>query len=71
MINNINDLKPLSKISIRKFKLCDITGLPARYEDPRSGLYFYDASVYEYIMALKPSEREKYYKLNRYERKYK
>lgn len=61
----------LTKISFNKFKVCDITSLPAKYECPRSGLCFYDVSTYEYIMNMDASERERYYEINRYKREYK
>ena len=40
-------LKPIKKY-------CDITGLPAKYTEPKSGLHYYDSSVYQYIKTLEP-----------------
>ncbi|KAI9179783.1 chromatin-remodeling complex subunit ies6 [Blastocladiella emersonii ATCC 22665] len=33
-------------------KYCDITGLPAPYTDPATGLHYYNAEVYQHIKAL-------------------
>ena len=41
-------------VSVRpRKKLCDLTSLPARYTCPKTGLYFYDLSVYEEIGNLR------------------
>lgn len=41
-------------VSVRRRKrLCDLTGLPAKYTCPRTGLYFYDLSVYEEISKMR------------------
>ena len=37
----------------RKKKLCDLTGLPANYTCPRTGLHFYDLSVYDEISEMR------------------
>ncbi|ELA42483.1 uncharacterized protein VICG_00582 [Vittaforma corneae ATCC 50505] len=42
-------------------KLCDFTGLPALYTDPRTSLRFYDLSVYKYMQNLPAEISEKYY----------
>lgn len=35
-----------------KKKYCDITGLPARYKDPKTGLFYYNAEVYQVVRGL-------------------
>lgn len=35
-----------------KQKYCDVTGLIAKYSDPRTGLYFHNADVYKFIEGL-------------------
>lgn len=42
-------------------KLCDFTGLPTSYTDPRSSLRFYDLSVYKYLQSLSADLSEKFY----------
>ncbi|KCZ76757.1 hypothetical protein H311_02238, partial [Anncaliia algerae PRA109] len=34
-------------------KLCDITGLPAKYTCPRTGLFYYDTACYNLICESK------------------
>ncbi|KAI9193286.1 YL1 nuclear protein C-terminal domain-containing protein [Polychytrium aggregatum] len=43
-----------------KKKYCDITGLEARYTDPRTGLRYHNADVYQYIQTLTPQLTQSY-----------
>jgi INO80 complex subunit C len=36
-------------------RYCDITGLVARYHDPKTGLWYHSATVYQYIRGLSPN----------------
>ncbi|CAD25328.1 hypothetical protein [Encephalitozoon cuniculi GB-M1] len=46
-----------SRVSVKpRMKLCDLTGLPAPYTCPNTGLFYYDSSVYKRICEL-PSDR--------------
>lgn len=58
----------LIKIGLNHFKVCDITGLPTKYTDPRSQLNFYDTSVYNFIKSLDYAEVERYYEISHYKR---
>lgn len=40
---------------IPRAKYCDVTGLPANYHDPNTGLRYYNAAVYQHIQGLSPS----------------
>lgn len=52
----------LQKMSIKpRKKLCDFTGLPTSYTDPRSSLRYYDLSVYKYLQNLPADLSEKFY----------
>lgn len=51
---------PRFSVKPRK-KICDFTGLPTSYTDPRSLLRFYDLSVYKYLQSLSAEISEKYY----------
>lgn len=43
-----------------KKKYCDITGLPAKYKDPKSGLYYYNAEIYAVVKALSTTQVQEY-----------
>lgn len=43
-----------------KKKYCDITGLPARYKDPKTGLYYYNAEVYAVVRGLATYQVQEY-----------
>jgi len=43
-----------------KKKYCDITGLPARYTDPKTGLNYYNAEVYTVIRTLGTTQVHEY-----------
>ena len=43
-----------------KKKYCDITGLPAKYKDPKTGLYYYNAEVYAVVKGLGTGQVQEY-----------
>lgn len=43
-----------------KKKYCDITGLPAKYKDPKSGLYYYNAEIYAVVKGLSTTQVQEY-----------
>jgi INO80 complex subunit C len=43
-----------------KNKYCDITGLPAKYKDPKTGLYYYNAEVYAVVKGLTTGQVQEY-----------
>ena len=43
-----------------KKKYCDITGLPAKYRDPKSGLYYYNAEIYAVVKGLSTTQVQEY-----------
>ncbi|CAK3826993.1 Chromatin-remodeling complex subunit IES6 [Lecanosticta acicola] len=43
-----------------KKKYCDITGLPAKYKDPKSGLYYYNAEIYVVVKNLSTTQVQEY-----------
>lgn len=43
-----------------KKKYCDITGLPAKYTDPKSGLFYYNAEVYKVVKNLNTMQVQEY-----------
>jgi len=43
-----------------KKKYCDITGLPAKYRDPKTGLYYYNAEVYAVVKGLSTTQVQEY-----------
>ncbi|KAK5132795.1 hypothetical protein LTR08_008596 [Meristemomyces frigidus] len=43
-----------------KKKYCDITGLPAKYTDPKSGLFYYNAEVYKVVKGLNTTQVQEY-----------
>jgi INO80 complex subunit C len=43
-----------------KKKYCDITGLPAKYKDPKTGLYYYNAEVYAVVKGLTTGQVQEY-----------
>lgn len=43
-----------------KKKYCDITGLPAKYKDPKSGLYYYNAEMYAVVKGLSTTQVQEY-----------
>lgn len=52
----------LSRFSVKpRRKLCDFTGLPTSYTEPRTSLRFYDLSVYKYLQGLSAELSEKFY----------
>lgn len=57
-------LENANKLSIRCAKrLCDITGLPAKYKCPRTGLYYHDLLVYDFIRNMKMETVKNYINL--------
>lgn len=42
---------------------CDITGLPARYRDPKTGLWFADKSVFAYARGLSTQRQQQFLQL--------
>lgn len=83
MLKSMETMEPkyyacYNTISTRpKKKICDITGLPAKYTCPRTNLNFYDLSVYEEICDMRHETIDKirYMKnygqeLNVFKRKY-
>lgn len=52
----------LPRFSVKhRRKLCDFTGLPTPYTEPRTSLRFYDLSVYKYLQSLSADISEKFY----------
>ena len=43
-----------------KKKYCDITGLPAKYKDPKTGLYYYNAEIYAVVKGLTTGQVQEY-----------
>jgi INO80 complex subunit C len=43
-----------------KKKYCDITGLPAKYTDPKTGLHYFNAEVYGVVRTLGTSQVQEY-----------
>ncbi|KAK3724150.1 chromatin-remodeling complex subunit ies6 [Vermiconidia calcicola] len=43
-----------------KKKYCDITGLPAKYKDPKTGLYYFNAEVYAVLKGLTTGQVQEY-----------
>ncbi|KAF1812921.1 hypothetical protein P152DRAFT_330910 [Eremomyces bilateralis CBS 781.70] len=43
-----------------KKKYCDITGLPASYTDPKSGLRYHNKEVFQYVRTLSQTQVEQY-----------
>lgn len=43
-----------------KKKYCDITGLPAKYTDPKTGLQYYNAEIYRVIKGLNTAQVQEY-----------
>jgi INO80 complex subunit C len=43
-----------------KKKYCDITGLPAKYKDPKTGLYYYNAEIYTVVKGLTTGQVQEY-----------
>ncbi|WPH02777.1 Hypothetical protein R9X50_00564500 [Acrodontium crateriforme] len=43
-----------------KRKYCDITGLPAAYTDPKSGLFYYNAEIYGVVKGLSTTQVQEY-----------
>ena len=43
-----------------KKKYCDITGLPAKYRDPKSGLYYYNSEIYAIVKSLSTGQVQEY-----------
>nr|XP_023900335.1 chromatin-remodeling complex subunit IES6-like [Quercus suber]POE50690.1 chromatin-remodeling complex subunit ies6 [Quercus suber] len=43
-----------------KKKYCDITGLPAKYTDPKTGLFYHNAEIYKIVKALNTSQVQEY-----------
>ncbi|KAJ2847538.1 chromatin-remodeling complex subunit ies6 [Coemansia brasiliensis] len=41
-------------------KYCDITGLPAKYTDPKTNVRYYSAEVYQIIRTLPPGSEQQY-----------
>lgn len=52
---------PPSLLPARKY--CDITGLPAKYTDPKSGLRYCNAEIYATIRTLSHGVDQEYLKL--------
>lgn len=43
-----------------KKKYCDITGLPAQYKDPKTGLHYYNAEIYQIVKMLSTNQVQEY-----------
>ena len=43
-----------------KKKYCDITGLPAKYTDPTTGLHYYNKELYPVVKALTTTQVQEY-----------
>jgi len=43
-----------------KQRYCDITGLPARYQDPKSGLRYHDKEIYAVVKTLGTAQVQEY-----------
>ncbi|TKA32052.1 hypothetical protein B0A50_01298 [Salinomyces thailandicus] len=43
-----------------KKKYCDITGLPAKYTDPKTGLFYFNAEVYKVVKGLSTGQVQEY-----------
>ena len=43
-----------------KKKYCDITGLPAKYKDPKTGLYYYNSEIYAVVKGLTTGQVQEY-----------
>ena len=43
-----------------KKKYCDITGLPAKYRDPKTGLYYFNAEIYGVVKTLTTGQVQEY-----------
>lgn len=43
-----------------KKKYCDITGLPAKYRDPKTGLYYFNADIYGVVKSLTTGQVQEY-----------
>lgn len=43
-----------------KKKYCDITGLPAKYKDPKSGLHYCNAEIYAVVKGLSTTQVQEY-----------
>lgn len=43
-----------------KKKYCDITGLPAKYTDPKTGLFYFNAEVYKVVKSLTTGQVQEY-----------
>ncbi|KAK3075851.1 chromatin-remodeling complex subunit ies6 [Teratosphaeriaceae sp. CCFEE 6253] len=41
-------------------KYCDITGLPAKYTDPKTGLRYYNAEIYKVVKGLSTTQVQEY-----------
>ena len=39
-----------------KRKYCDITGMPAKYRDPQTGLFYYNVEVYETVKRMSTTQ---------------
>lgn len=46
-----------------KKKYCDITGLPAPYTDPKTGLRYFNKEIYGFIQSLTPGQVQQYLEL--------
>jgi len=46
-------------------KYCDLTGLPARYTDPKTKLRYADAAAFEALRRLTPEQVQAYLALRR------
>ena len=44
-------------------KYCDITGLPAKYTDPRTGLRYHDAEIYAIVKTMSVDAAQAYLQL--------
>ncbi|KAL0212151.1 hypothetical protein RCL1_005777 [Eukaryota sp. TZLM3-RCL] len=50
-----------------KTHYCDLTGLPAPYTDPSSGLYYHNAQVFQYIQTLSVSQIQAFKRIRKVE----
>ncbi|KAK4898032.1 chromatin-remodeling complex subunit ies6 [Elasticomyces elasticus] len=46
-------------------KYCDITGLPCKYTDPKTGMYYYNAEMYKRIQSLTTAQVQEYLEIRK------
>ncbi|KAK5680544.1 chromatin-remodeling complex subunit ies6 [Elasticomyces elasticus] len=46
-------------------KYCDITGLPCKYTDPKTGMYYYNAEMYKRIQSLTTAQVQEFLEIRK------